>query len=437
MRLASSAHAPPPACRGTIARLHPTHAQHRGLEAEERRARWVWNRTVALGRRLRGRGARLTFATACTRLTRWRGRRPWLTESSVVVQQQVVKAAADALAAWYAGTRRRPRFKSARRGDAVALRYTARGLGAVTETHVSLAKLGAVRHGATRALYPVSSVDLVRDRKGWLVAFRERVPADAIPPADPAPSGHAVGLDFGVAQTWTLSTGEAMRVPVLDPDGQRTVRRLDRQLDRRRRPKGQRPSRRYTKTRAERARLHRRIAARRQDALRKLARQLAAAYALIAVEDLQLAAMTRRARGRGRRAKAALNRALLAQSRGELVRALASACRWTGAQHVAVPAPYTSQTCPACGHVAPENRESQAVFRCRACGLHGHADVIAATNIRRRGVRLALLGIHDPSTTSTTTGDGTPGGERRATRVDATNRDPAEPRTVPDDGILG
>lgn len=144
--------------------------------------------------------------------------------------------------------------------------------------------------------------------------------------------------------------------------------------------------------------------------------------------------MTRRARGRGRRAKAALNRALLAQSRGELLRALASACRWTGAQHVAVPAPYTSQTCPACGHVAPENRESQAVFRCVTCGFHGHADVIAATNIGRRGVLLAPLGPDDPSTT---TGDDTPGGERRATRVDATNRDPAEPRTVPPIGILG
>ena len=183
--------------------------------------------------------------------------------------------------------------------------------------------------------------------------------------------------------------------------------------------------------------MHRRVTSRRQDALRKLARHLAGAYALIAVEDLQLEAMTRRARGRGRRAKAALNRALLAQSRGELLRALASACRWTGAQHVVVRAPYTSQTCPACGHVAPENRESQAVFRCVACGLHGHADVIAATNIRRRGELLALLGTYDPSTTSTTTGDDTPGGERRATRVDATNRDPAEPRTVPDDGILG
>jgi ribosomal protein L37AE/L43A len=42
---------------------------------------------------------------------------------------------------------------------------------------------------------------------------------------------------------------------------------------------------------------------------------------------------------------------------------------------------YTSQTCNACGHRDPKNRESQAVFRCRACGHTAHADVNAARNI--------------------------------------------------------
>ncbi|GAA4519909.1 hypothetical protein GCM10023191_096030 [Actinoallomurus oryzae] len=41
----------------------------------------------------------------------------------------------------------------------------------------------------------------------------------------------------------------------------------------------------------------------------------------------------------------------------------------------------TPQTCHACGHCAADNRESQAVFRCRACGHTDHADVNAAKNI--------------------------------------------------------
>jgi putative transposase len=41
----------------------------------------------------------------------------------------------------------------------------------------------------------------------------------------------------------------------------------------------------------------------------------------------------------------------------------------------------TSQRCPACGHVASENRKSQAVFACTACAYTGNADVNAATSI--------------------------------------------------------
>jgi putative transposase len=41
----------------------------------------------------------------------------------------------------------------------------------------------------------------------------------------------------------------------------------------------------------------------------------------------------------------------------------------------------TSQRCSACGHVAAESRESQALFRCVACTFACNADVNAARNI--------------------------------------------------------
>jgi transposase len=42
---------------------------------------------------------------------------------------------------------------------------------------------------------------------------------------------------------------------------------------------------------------------------------------------------------------------------------------------------FTSQRCSACGQVDPKSRESQAVFRCTACGYACNADVNAARNI--------------------------------------------------------
>jgi putative transposase len=44
----------------------------------------------------------------------------------------------------------------------------------------------------------------------------------------------------------------------------------------------------------------------------------------------------------------------------------------------------TSRECPACGHVAKENRSHRDSFLCVSCGHSGLADTIAALNIQRR-----------------------------------------------------
>jgi putative transposase len=53
----------------------------------------------------------------------------------------------------------------------------------------------------------------------------------------------------------------------------------------------------------------------------------------------------------------------------------------------------TSRRCPACGHTDKANRPNQSTFRCTSCGCAGHADVIAAENIRVLG-RAAVMQPH-------------------------------------------
>jgi transposase len=79
-----------------------------------------------------------------------------------------------------------------------------------------------------------------------------------------------------------------------------------------------------------------------------------------------------------RRAKAGLNRGILSNGWGSLVQRLEH--KAAGRIERVNPA-YTSQTCSVCGHSAPENRESQAEFRCVVCGHQANADVNAAVNI--------------------------------------------------------
>ncbi|WP_225900023.1 zinc ribbon domain-containing protein [Croceicoccus gelatinilyticus] len=52
----------------------------------------------------------------------------------------------------------------------------------------------------------------------------------------------------------------------------------------------------------------------------------------------------------------------------------------------------TSRQCAECGHTAPENRESQATFRCNVCDHQAHADINAARNILARGINLKRRG---------------------------------------------
>ena len=58
---------------------------------------------------------------------------------------------------------------------------------------------------------------------------------------------------------------------------------------------------------------------------------------------------------------------------------------WRGGEVRAVNPRFTSQTCPACGHIAKENRPQQALFSCVERGYTYHADIVAAKNILALG----------------------------------------------------
>lgn len=102
------------------------------------------------------------------------------------------------------------------------------------------------------------------------------------------------------------------------------------------------------------------------------------------VEDLQIRNMTASARGtvaepgRNVRQKAGLNRAILARGWSGSVVMLSYKLPPLGGSLVKERAAYSSQTCRVCEHSAPENRESQAVFRCVACGHAANADTNAS-----------------------------------------------------------
>jgi putative transposase len=123
---------------------------------------------------------------------------------------------------------------------------------------------------------------------------------------------------------------------------------------------------------------------RRKDWAEKASTDIARRFDVIRVEDLRIGAMTRSGKGtrdspgRNVRQKAGLNRGILRSGWGLPARRLED--KAPGRVEKVTPH-YTSQRCSACGQVDGKSRESQAVFRCTACGYACHADVNAARNI--------------------------------------------------------
>lgn len=145
-------------------------------------------------------------------------------------------------------------------------------------------------------------------------------------------------------------------------------------------------------------RLHARIADVRNDFLHKTSTAISKNHAVVVLEDLIVKNMSASAKGtvenpgRNVRLKTGLNRSILDQGWFEFRRQLEYKLAWAGRGGVviAVPQRNTSRTCPQCSYISADNRKTQAAFCCVQCGHAGHADLVAAINIKRAGhARLA------------------------------------------------
>jgi putative transposase len=361
-------------------RLLPTPEQEKALLAHCRDARYVWNLAVEQqqhwqpGRRTPG------YLQQCAQLTEARAEYAWLRAGSQTVQQQALRDFAQAMRNFFNGTHRRPKWRKA------GVHEGFRQVG-VKSHHVErlnrrfgrvwVPKVGWVRFHQSRPVPDgVKSYRVTRDRAGcWHIAFAH-IPDPITGPGDCS----VVGIDRGVTVATALSTGELLNVPGLTRGESKRLKAVQQRLARRKRG-----SNRREKTKRAIAKLKARERDRRKDWVEKTTTDLARRFDVIRVEDLDIRKMTRSARGTveqpGTRVaqKRGLNRAIGRSGWGQLV---------TSLQHKAfgrverVPAAYTSQRCSECGHVAPGNRKSQAVFECQACTAgRCNADVNAARNI--------------------------------------------------------
>jgi len=402
-------------------RLYPDPGQLAGLRKHADDARFVFNLGLeqrSLWRRDKhNRGthpeyghldaARVTTSSQMRELAQLRQELDWLREGSSSVQQGALRDLDRAFANFYAGRARYPSFKRRddRTGSFVVRDLSVNRLNRKWAT-VLVPKVGQVRFKISRVWAQIESATSARvtQRNGrWHVSF-------TTPPAEKtrAGTGAIAGIDRGVKNTLATSEGQMIQAPCLTAAEQERFVRLQQQLARQntraRHTKDWDSHRRRRTTLDQLAVLHRRLADRRTDWIEQTTTHLARSYDLIAVEDLQMRNMVRRPQPKpdpdrpgaflpnGAKAKAALNKAILASMWGRFLTRLQD--KMPEGSLIRVDPKNTSRTCAACGHCAPENRESQAVFECEVCKHLAHADTNAAVNILGRALKSSLAAGH-------------------------------------------
>lgn len=370
--------------------LKPNGEQQRNMRRFAGSCRFVYNKALALQQaRHEVSEKKLGYAALCKALTEWKAQPQtlWLNETPSQALQQALKNLERAYKNFFEKRADFPRFK--KKGVSDSFRYPQGIKLNQGNSRIFLPKLGWLRYRNSRGvLGEVKNATVSQSCGKWFVSIQTEREVD-----QPLPQGEAVGIDMGIARFATLSDGSHLDPLNSFKKHQQRLARYQRAMSRK-----VKFSNNWKKAKANVQRIHTRIANARKDFLHKASCQISQNHAMIAIEDLQVRNMSKSAQGNreqhGKRVKqkSGLNRSILDQGWAEFRRQLEYKAAWKGGFVVAVPPQYTSQTCPCCGHVSKDNRQTQARFECVECGFEENADLVGAINILARGHRVLACG---------------------------------------------
>lgn len=187
----------------------------------------------------------------------------------------------------------------------------------------------------------------------------------------------AVGVDLGLTQFATLSTGEIIPGPKPHKAKLHRLKRLSKSLSRK-----QKGSINRNKARIKLAKLHYQIANIRNDAIHKFTTQLTSRFSTIVIEDLHVKGMVR-----NRKLSRSISdmgfhefRRQLEYKSGLNNKKVIVADRWFA----------SSKTCSVCANKNSELTLSVREWQCNYCGTEHHRDINAAKNLEKLAVSFTV-----------------------------------------------
>ncbi|WIM81883.1 transposase [Gallibacterium anatis] len=345
-------------------------------------SRFVFNRALAWQNEQyeQDNSFKFSYTKIANLLPQWKKELVWLKECHSQVLQQSLKDLESAFKNFFQQRADFPKFK--KKGLKESFRFPQGCKLEQQNSRIWLPKIGWVRYRNSREVIgEIKNVTVSQKCGRFFVSIQTEFEYQI-----PIHNGGEIGIDMGVARFATLSNGEFFEPLNAFKTYKGKLAKLQKRLKNK-----VKFSQNWQKLKAKIAKLHHKIANCRKDFLHKISTQISKNHAMIYIEDLQVANMSKSAKGTAEQhgknvaAKSGLNRAILDQSWFEFRRQLDYKTQWQGGFLVAVPPQNSSRTCPCCGYVAKENRQTQANFECVECGYTENADVVGALNVLGRG----------------------------------------------------
>ena len=347
--------------------------------------RWVWNWASARRREhyaATGRFLKLKDLSAeLTRLKR-EDKTRWLAEAHAAALQQGLRDHEVAYQRFFRARQQgdrsaKPPGFQKKKGSRATFRMPQRAGLDVAGNRVRCPKVGWMKARIHRP--PVGAVGgatFTRNAEGWWhVSFPVEVSA---PPRMPPTPTSVLGVDWGVANLATLSSGETVENPKFGKRAETELARAHRTLSRRQYGSG-----RWERARVRLARVYGKLKRRRTDYVHKLTDRLTREWDVIGVETIAAASL----------AKTKLAKAVQDATPSQLRRQLAYKCELRGKTLVAADRFYpSSRTCSSCGKVRDVLDLACRAWTCE-CGVKHDRDRNAAENLRAMALAAVTAGV--------------------------------------------
>jgi putative transposase len=268
-----------------------------------------------------------------------------------------------------------PRFKPASRYDSFT--YPQSGF-RLEGDKIHLSKIGSCRVRLSRPIEGIiKTCTIKREVDGWYVVFAVEENQCRFFPV----TGETVGIDVGIENFATLSTGACVENPEFLRESEGELKTAQRKVSRRK--KGSKRRRKAVNLLQKK---HRKIQRQRADFHHKTALNIVRDFDAIAVEDLNVRGMVRNHH---------LAKSISDAAWSQFFTITKVKAESAGRTFERVDPRYTSQDCSRCGH---RNKITLAtrIYRCSQCGLVIHRDRNGAINIKGRAGLSGMVPVGEP-----------------------------------------